>query len=656
MKDFGPIIEAQGVTFRLFSRHAKNVWVMLFDRAETDTPIAEESMTRRGDRWTHFLPQARPGMFYCFRLDGDKPYDPTQWVLDPCSEAIHWPTAWGVPPVDKPGIRPRFGSAFPKSVIVESRFDWGDDRPPEIEWEDMIIYEMHVRGFTRDGSSGVADPGTYRGLIEKIPYLKELGVTSIELLPVFEFNENEFFITRDRRKNLVNYWGYNTLGFFAPKQQYAASNQVEEFKELVKAIHAAGMEVILDVVYNHSGEGGRRGPVYSFRGIDEQVYYSISEQGHYRNFSGCGNTMNCHHPVVRRFIIESLRHWVEEYHVDGFRFDLAPILTRGPYGRVRKHPPLIEEIDEDPVLRPIKMIAEAWDTTTYLVGHWPSPRWSEWNGKYRDDVRDFWRGQGCLSEFATRLSGSDRMYAGKSPRLSINFVTCHDGFTLRDLVSYNDRHNEENRENNRDGEGHNRSWNCGVEGETDEAGVNALRIRQQKNFIATLMLSQGIPMLLAGDEFGRTQGGNNNAYCQDSEVSWLDWAFLDCFAELRVFTQEAIALRKRFPSLRRHAFFATPSQGEPQDVEWYGPSGGDPAWEGDKAIAMHLRGKAKHTGADTDCPNLLVMFNADSQDQVFDLPDHDQWTLLLTSSSTITAKDGQVTVPCHSMAVMESHG
>jgi isoamylase len=654
MKDFGPIISEHGVTFRLFSRHARNVWVMLFDRADTDTPITEASMVRKGDRWSLHLPQARPGMFYCFRVDGKKPMDPMQWLLDPYGEAIHWPTSWATPPVHKPGIRPRVGTSFPKSVIVQSSFDWGDVRPPEIPWEDMVIYETHVRGFTFDASSGVASPGTYRGLIEKIPYLKDLGVTSIELLPVFEFNENEFYITRDKRKDLVNFWGYNTLGFFAPKQQYASANQVDEFKELVKAIHAAGMEVILDVVYNHTGEGGPNGPIFSFRGIDEKIYYSISELGTYRNFSGCGNTVNCHHPIVRRFIIDSLRHWVEEYHIDGFRFDLAPILTRGPYGRIRKEAPLIEEIDEDPVLRPVKMIAEAWDTNTYMVGNWPSPRWSEWNGQYRDDVRDFWRGQGNLSAFATRLSGSDHLYEGKSPRTSINFVTCHDGFTLRDLVSYNEKHNEANLENSRDGESHNRSWNCGVEGEAVEPGVNALRLRQQKNFIATLMFSQGIPMLLAGDEFGRTQGGNNNAYCQDSKTSWVDWTLLETYADLHDFTRKAIALRKRFPSLRRPSFFTPSPPGEPHDVEWYGPGGTMPVWQTDQALAMLLCGKAKRTQAQSDCPDLLVIFNAAAVDHAFDLPATDSWTGVLTSNGEIEMKGGQVIVPRHSVVVMEA--
>lgn len=652
---FGAYPHEDGVSFSLFSRSAHQVHLMLFSAADDIHPVLEVAMQRFGDVWHLDCPEARPGMFYCFRAEQENGENAEQWLLDPYARAIYWSTPWGEPTMDQPGIFPQYGNAFPKSIIVNSHFDWGCNRKSDIAWEDMVIYEVHVRGFTRDTSSGVHFPGTYDGFIEKLPYLKSLGVTSVELLPVFEFNEREYFYHKgDTRRDLHNYWGYSTIGFFAPNGRYAADGrageQVDEFKRLVKAIHDQGMEVILDVVFNHTAENGSDDFTYSFRGIDEHIYYSITEHGAYRNFTGCGNTVNCNHPSVRDFIINSLRYWVSEYHIDGFRFDLASIFCRGQFGRLLKQPPLIEKIDDDPILRGVKLIAEAWDCSTYLVGEWPSKSWSEWNGKYRDDIRRFWKGDDeMLSLFATRITGSADLYHKDDwVQKSINFITCHDGMTLNDLVSYNEKHNLANLENNGDGTNENFSCNHGHEGPTENKLICAIRLQQQKNFIATLFLSQGIPMLLGGDEFSRTQEGNNNPYCQDNAISWFDWNLLEENQELYRFTQECIKLRKRFGNLRRTRFFV---DADPA-IRWWGLNGAEVVWDKDKAIACWLSGKPEHTGHSENCGDLFMMFNPDTEHAQFHLPrsNVNAWNLLLNSAE-IESNDAFVTLPPHSLAV-----
>ncbi|HIE11168.1 MAG TPA: glycogen-debranching protein, partial [Kiritimatiellae bacterium] len=510
----------EAVTFTIFSRHAERVWLMLFRGAEDAVPAAEYELEpdthRFGDVWHIRLPRPLPGRFYLYRMAGsrdgaDGRFDPQQWLLDPYARAIagspRWGDAWGL----APGQRPCQGPHFPKCVLVEEEYDWEGDRPPRIPLRDTIIYELHVRGYTAHPSSGAKRPGTYAGLIEKLPYIRDLGVTTLELLPIHEFDEMEYYRTGDARRDLRNFWGYSTIAFFAPNGRYAAAGvtggQVKEFRDLVRAAHSHGLEIVLDVVFNHTAEGGAGGPVWSFKGIDNSVYYLLDGEGGYHNFSGCGNTFNCNHPVVRDFVVDCLRYWVTEMHVDGFRFDLASVLTRGTDGRPLENPPLIERINEDPVLRECKLIAEAWDAAgLYQVGSFPGRRWSEWNGRFRDDVRRFWKGElGTLQLLWKRMAGSPDLYlgAGGTPLKSINYVACHDGFTLHDLTAYDRKHNQANREHNRDGESHNHSFNFGVEGPTDDPAILALRKRQQKNLIATVLTSLGVPMILAGDEFGR---------------------------------------------------------------------------------------------------------------------------------------------------------
>ena len=470
----------------------------------------------------------------------------------------------GVPEKDTPpDTRSKNGPYFPKGLILKDDFDWSEDRTLRTPLNESIIYETHLRGFTVHTSSKVKYRGTYRGFIEKIPYLKDLGITAVELLPIQEFNEMEYYLENMGRRHLHNYWGYSTLSFFAPNGRYAASGiygqQVHEFKEMVIELHKAGIELIMDVVFNHTTEGGDQGPTYSFRGIDNPTYYMMSEDGnHYMNYSGCGNTVNSNHPVVRDFIIDCLRYWVLNMHVDGFRFDLASVMTRGPDGEVLPNPPIVEHIAEDPALRDTKIIAEAWDAAgAYQVGSFPNERWSEWNGRFRDDVRRFWiKDKGMLGSLATRLTGSADLYLRKNqtPQKSINFITCHDGFTLQDLVSFVEKHNEDNAEENRDGDNHNISCNYGKEGLRVGPKIKAMRLKHQKNLLTTLFLSQGVPMLLGGDEFGRTQQGNNNAYCQDSIISWFDWSLLKKNNDLHAFTKQLITFRKQHPCLRRKTF------------------------------------------------------------------------------------------------------
>lgn len=644
-----------GYRFTLWCRHADEIDLLLFQNPDDLRPTREIHLSpdehRYGDVWSVNVPGVKAGMCYVYRITReDFPFAESdklpqeQWVLDPYAAAIAGSREWGRSLRRRPDTPLYTGLVFPKGVIVEDDFDWEGDRPLNIPTKDLVLYETHIRGYTAHPDSGVKSPGTYSGLIEKIPHIKALGINAIELLPIYEFDEMEYFHTNDKRAELRNFWGYSTLGFFAPMSRYAAAGnrggQVRELKELVKACHQAGIEVILDVVYNHTAEGGLGGPAYHMKSLDPDVYYIRDDQHHYHNYSGCGNTMNCNHPVVQDFILDSLRHWVSEYHIDGFRFDLASILARGRNGHLLPHPPLVERIDEDPVLQGTKMIAEAWDAAgAYQVGSFPSDKWSEWNGRYRDDIRRFWLGHaGNLSSFATRVTGSEDLYSPfkLGPAKSINFITCHDGFTLRDLVSYADKHNEANLENNRDGDNHNLSCNWGVEGDTIEHDIRALRIQMQKNFLATLFMSQGVPMMLAGDELNRTQRGSNNAYCQDNMISWVNWGKNPESKELTKFTKKLIALRKRFPVLRRDTFIG---KGEADEVthrlRWIGIDNKNPDWALHTAIGCQIHGAGPNAGKDECGDDLLIFANAGAEPVKFYMPDTDRfkWSMRLYTTS-----------------------
>ncbi|MBP5232755.1 MAG: glycogen debranching protein GlgX, partial [Planctomycetes bacterium] len=560
---FGATVTAHGINFSIYSRHATGATLVLFVSGISDA-VAEIPLDpvshRTGRVWHIEVLGVDPTVVrYGWRIDG--PWDPAkgmrfdarQILLDPYAKALTGGEVWGEPQIRRTFDPEKDGHAFARRCCLPpADFDWEDIPPLRVPLEDSVIYELHVRGYTIHPSSGAAKPGTYRALAEKIPYLKELGVTAVELMPVFEFDENEHQrVDPDTGQILRNFWGYSPMAFFAPKASYACNGRgggaVNEFKEMVRDFHRAGLEVILDVVFNHTAEGDERGPTISFRGIDNVIYYIKDAKGGYANFSGCGNTVNCNDPSVQAFIIDCLRYWVAEMHVDGFRFDLASILGRGPSGEVLQNPPLIERIAYDPVLADTKMIAEAWDAAGLnQVGRFPgSGRWSEWNGYFRDDMRRFWRGEaGMVSAFASRICGSDDLYH-YHPGQSINFITAHDGFTLSDLVTYCEKHNLKNGEENRDGESHNHSQNFGVEGPSDYPAVKWEWHKMRKNLIASLLLSQGTPMLLGGDEFGRTQQGNNNPYCQDNEISWVDWSLREKDEGFLRFVRLMIALRRR---------------------------------------------------------------------------------------------------------------
>jgi glycogen operon protein len=621
----GISLHKHGVDFAIHST-AASMHLLLFDRPEDETPAQEIAMKRKHGLWHALVPDARPGQLYLYRSEEH----PDQWILDPRAQAIHFPRKWADTAGLTPGVFPTIGKNFPKGVIVNDRFDWGADKHPRIPLEQTIIYETHLRGFTKKESDG-----TYLDFIEKIPHLKELGITAVEFLPLFEFNELEFFLRGDARKDLVNLWGYSTLGFFAPMSRYASSPEpgvaVSEFKTLVKALHKAGIEVILDVVYNHTAEGEKKDGTYHFQALDEDAAYLKDPDGTYQNWTGCGNTVNANHPVTRQFIIDSLKHWVTEYHIDGFRFDLATSLCRGENGELLKKPPLFQTLEKEHALKHTKLIAEAWDLGAYQVGHFPAKRFCDWNGKYRDDVRCFWNRGHSVAGLATRLAGSSDLYGhrGSGPLHSINFITAHDGFTLADLVSYEHKHNEANGEENRDGESNNESVNYGAEGPTDNPEINTRRLLQQKNLLATLFLSQGIPMMLAGDEFGRTQKGNNNAYCQDNDISWVDWSLLEKNKELFEFTRQLIALRKKHPALHRKKFFTGKG-----DIHWLGPNGQSPDWDHGHALGMEI------TGTDP----LLVLINNEQHDVAFTASKN--WKLQLS-----TAEISDFTLPPNSLAV-----
>jgi glycogen operon protein len=638
----GAVQTGAGVNFAIFSRHATAVTLILFENGEPDSPRRELRLDPRrnktGDIWHCHIRDLPVGTTYLYRADG--PYAPERGdrfnvhktLLDPYAKALTGLEGWdlglclGYDP-DAPNQDLSYSvvddaSVQPRCVVVDDAFDWQGDRPLNYPLRFSVLYETHVRGLTRHPSSGVEHPGTYRGVIEKIPYFKDLGITSLEFLPIQEFNEHEIFMTNPRSgETLVNYWGYSTVAFFAPKSSYAASKvpggQVREFKEMVRELHRAGIEIILDVVFNHTAEGNEQGPTFSLRGLDNRIYYMLDEnRRYYKNYSGCGNTLNCNHPVVRGFIMDCLRYWVTEMHVDGFRFDLGSILGRDQQGSLMENPPMLEWIAEDPVLSSTKIIAEAWDAGgAYQVGWFPGGRWAEWNDRFRDDVRLFWRGDPKTTRhLATRLSGSSDLYLrdGRKPFHSINFITSHDGFTLYDLVSYSGKHNDENGEENRDGNNNNNSANYGIEGPASNPAIANLRLRQMKNFIASMMVSQGTPMILGGDEIARTQRGNNNAYCQDNDISWYDWGFLEKNAAFYRFVKLMIAFRLRHPGFMRPEFY-TGRDGNYNaipDISWFDKNGKTPDWENiGPCIAFQMDGSKAEVLADQDDNDFFIMIN-----------------------------------------------
>ena len=628
-----------GVNFAVFSRHATCVWLEFYDAIDDEAPTHRFVFTPEqhgtGDIWHAWIEGVPEGQLYGYRADGPyKPeeghrFNPYRLLIDPYAPAITHLDDWDFGKArgyDPEGIgslhemsRENNAHVTPSCVVLDSRTGWEPTRPLQHPWEETVIYETHVRGFTMHESADVAHPGTYKALTEKIPYLKDLGVTAVELMPVHEFNEYEIArVNPLTGEPLRNFWGYSPAAFMAPNAAYASAGnqgeQVQEFKEMVAAFHEAGIEVLLDVVFNHTAEGNEKGPTFSWRGLDNQLYYFLDENKEcYKDFTGTGNTLKTYHPVVHDMILDALRHWVIEMHVDGFRFDLASVLGRDEEGILRTDPPLLDRIAQDPVLRHVKMIAEAWDAAgAYQVGHFHERRWSEWNGRFRDDVRRFWRGDdGMLGAFAQRLTGSADLYqgSGKGPESSINFVTSHDGFTLNDLVSYERKHNEANGEFNRDGSDANYSRNYGIEGPTDDDAIEAMRTRQVKNFLATLFLARGVPMLLHGDEFRRTQQGNNNAYCQDNEIGWTLWERREAHADIHRFTRAMIAFRKRHPVLHQMAFY------QDEAVRWLSPNGDEPRWEDPSARTLGFHVEEEGGTA------LLLLFNAAPDAVDMALPD-----------------------------------
>ncbi len=641
----GATLDSDGVNFAVYSRHASEVFVLLFDRADEEPTDVIRLANRTRFVFHAHVQGLRAGQLYGLKVRG--PHDPARGsrfnehklLLDPYAKAVTG-KARNVDNLllaydpSSPGrdlsLDTRDNTAIvPKCIVIDDTFDWQGDRPPTIPLEELVIYEVHLKGYTAHPSSGVRNPGTYLGFIEKIPHLVELGVNAVELLPLQERYVGDFLL----EKELTNYWGYDTIGFFAPESAYRASAtpgaEVQEFKALVRALHRAGIEVILDVVYNHTGEGSELGPTLSFRGIDNQTYYVLTGGPHdprryHMNWSGCGNSLNLAEPAVLRLVMDSLRYWVEVMHVDGFRFDLASVLGREE-GRFHSAASFFDAVAQDPVLTRVKLIAEPWDLGTYEVGNFPVD-WSEWNGRFRDSTRRFVKGDADqVRDLGFRITGSADLYAddGRSPYNTVNFVTCHDGFTLWDLVSYNHKHNEQNGEESRDGCNDNHSWNCGVEGDTTDAHVLRLRAQLAKNHVCLLFFSAGTPMLLGGDEFLRTQRGNNNAYCQDNEISWFDWSRVETTRDFFSFVQKAIAFRRTWPVLSRRTFFRgadANGDGRP-DVQWYGANLDAPAWHDRelRTLAYQLDGYEAETGARSYL--LFVILNADWQQKPVRIPD-----------------------------------
>ena len=651
----GATWDGKGVNFALFSENATKVELCLFDTVDAKAPSECIVMPEYTDQvWHAYLPEALPGQLYGYRVHG--PYEPSHGhrfnpnkiVLDPYARSIGREVRWadevfGYRMGDEQqdlAFDERDSAAYaPLATVIDPAFTWGDDRPPRTAWHKTIIYELHVKGFTKlRPDVPEALRGTYAGLASElvVDHLLNLGVTAVELMPVHHFVNDRVLVDR----GLTNYWGYNSLGFFAPDGRYCATSipqdGVQQFKMMVAAFHAAGIEVILDVVYNHTAEGNHLGPTLSMRGVDNGVYYKLSpeDQRFYMDYTGCGNSLNVRHPRVLQLIMDSLRYWVVDMHVDGFRFDLASTLARELYD-VDRLGAFFDIIHQDPILSQVKLIAEPWDVGVggYQVGNFPV-LWSEWNGKYRDNVRSFWKGDGgTLNEFATRLSGSSDLYQddGRKPYASINFVTCHDGFNLQDLVSYNEKHNEANGENNQDGSDDNKSWNCGAEGPTDDPAINALRWQQKRNFIATLLCSQGVPMLLAGDELSHTQQGNNNTYCQDNELTWLNWQLSDDKRNFLEFVKQIISIRRRQPVFQRRKFFQGRSiyGNEIGDITWFEPSGQpmrEEAWNAgfNQCFGMRMLGDmigdVDERGQEIKGDSILLLINAFHEPIPFKIP------------------------------------
>ena len=634
----GAIPDENGVSFTIFSRHATSVELLLFNEHDDPEPMQKIALDPRINKTFHFwhvyVHGLKPGAHYAYRVDGPNSeadlhtcghrFNRNKVLLDPYARG-NTNHLWNRG--DACGEGDNVASSM-RCVVVDTKgYDWEDDQPLNIPMSESIIYEMHVRGFTQSPTSGVKNPGTFAGIIEKIPYLKELGVTSIELLPVFEFDEKAVQrVSPITGEPLINYWGYSTFSFFAPQNWFCVSPEegthLNEFRDMVKALHQAGIEVILDVVFNHTDEGNHQGPMINFKGIDNSLYYHLTDNDrqYYMDYSGCGNTVNCNHPIAEKFIVECLEYWVREMHVDGFRFDEGSILSRGEDGAPMVNPPVVWQIELSETLADTKIIAEAWDAAgLYQIGYFPGYRWAEWNGKYRDVMRRFVRGDsGMIGDVADRLSGSSSLYqsSGHLPINSINFITCHDGFTLNDLVSYNEKHNEANGEGNNDGANDNYSWNCGAEGPTDDAGIETLRKQQIKNLTTLLMLSQGGHMFTAGDEVQRTQGGNNNGYCQDNEISWMDWSLADKNNDTLRFFQQIIAFRKRHPILQRSRFFT----GEVNkrgllDLAWHSCQLAQPNWNDPECRIL-----ACTLGGFEGDADLHVMMNMHWDSATFDLP------------------------------------
>ncbi|MDR1901070.1 MAG: glycogen debranching protein GlgX [Treponema sp.] len=674
---FGASVNEYGVNFSIFSRHGTAVTLILFESPAQDSPYEEIRLDRKknksGDIWHCFIPNLKAGAQYLYKVDG--PYIPERGfrfnshkaLIDPYAKALTFVDFWDFKDCLAYNYRENGKDLSysyhdnlktqPRCIVVDDSFDWQGDIPLNYPLRFSVLYETHVRGLTQNSNSGVPHPGTYRGLIEKIPFLKDLGVTGIELLPIQEFNEMEFPRVNNAGETLVNYWGYSTAAFFAPKASYSSEKapgaQVREFKEMVRELHKAGIEVILDIVFNHTAEGNELGPTISFRGLDNSVYYMLDEnKRYYKNYSGCGNTMNCNHPVVRSFIIDCLRYWVMEMHVDGFRFDLGSILGRDQQGRLMENPPTLELIAEDPILNNTKIIAEAWDAGgAYQVGWFPGGRWAEWNDRFRDDVRRFWRGDPHVTRhLATRLSGSSDLYLrdGRKPFHSINFITSHDGFTMKDLVSYSYKHNEANGENNRDGGDSNYSANYGIEGPSTNPDVERMRERQIKNFITTMMVSLGTPMILGGDEFGRTQRGNNNAYCQDNKISWYDWSFLEKHQGLYRFAKEIIAFRLRHPGFMRPEFY-TGRDGNYNaipDISWFDQNGETPDWDDlGPYLSLRMDGSRSDILADRDDNDFFIMFNGGEKRCLFNVCDPLEGKKWVRAVDTSIPSPGDILAP-----------
>ncbi|ELS00056.1 glycogen debranching protein GlgX [Gloeocapsa sp. PCC 73106] len=631
-RPLGTKVKSDGVNFSLFSEGATGVDLLLFDSHSDREPFQvislDPTVNKTFNFWHIFVEGLTEGAHYAYRVhgpdntsDGHR-FNPNKVLIDPYSKGNN-KTLWRRG--DACGPEDNLVSSLRCVVIDTDNYDWEGDKPIGRPVNETIIYEMHVGGFTNSSTSGVTNPGKFSGLVEKIPYLKQLGITAVELLPIFEFDDTEVLRVVDG-KPLTNYWGYSTMSYFAPHPSYCTNpevgDHVREFRDMVKALHREGIEVILDVVFNHTDEGNHQGPVFSFKGLDNRIYYYLVPENkeYYYDYTGCGNTFNCNHPIGEKFIIDCLRYWVQEMHVDGFRFDEGSVLSRGEDGRPLEHPPVVWAIELDDVLSDTKVIAEAWDAAgLYQIGYFPGYRWAEWNGRFRDDLRRFVKGdRGVISAVASRIAGSADLYQSRShlPVNSVNFITAHDGFTLYDLVAYNDKHNEANGENNQDGINDNLSWNCGTEGDTSDHWVLDLRKRQIKNFAVLLMVSQGVPMFVMGDEVGRTQKGNNNAYCQDNEISWFDWNLVEENADLLRFWQMVIARRKHFKELLRPRYFtgALNERGV-QDISWHGTKLNAPGW--DDANARCLAFTMGGFEGDTD---LHVMMNMYWESLEFELP------------------------------------